>query len=198
MKKLITIFSTVLFIFVSTCTIAYSNPNTAPLTEPDQEENVPPIIGYEFNMTKQDVHDLLGKPYEEEITRYGEQDTYQHVEYLGIDGHLLFSYEDGKVNSVGWESPAEEYSEKERNEFIDTVTQYFNNEYDEADIQEWGSDVTVYSWADDFNKTEIRLYVANSDEGTQFQMALMRQARQESISTSVTEIPATLDDINGK
>lgn len=140
----------------------------APAIYADQEkdDSVPPIEDYAFNMTQEAIRDLLGVPHEEKESKVGtKSDEYFDIEYLGISGHLAFSYKDDKVNYVGWISP--EISDQDIQKITDTVIEYYDEKYgtdEDVKSADMSDDMLKISlWSDDFNKRDTGLYIYNFD-----------------------------------
>ena len=174
MKKLI-VLTIVACLLLPIGTIAYAEPSSEA-----ESQDAPPIEEYAFNMTQDDIRDLLGVPHEEKENKVGiKSDEYFDVDYLDISGHLVFSYKDGKVDYVGWISP--EIDESDIQKIAEAVEKFYDERYgteEEVKYKDLSDDMfKAYSWADDFNKRNTFLYIYNFDGKQHVELGFSRQIK---------------------
>ena len=154
----------------------------------EEEKTIPPVEGYELNMTPDDVHDLLGLP-DEKGEEYGmPYETYYYVDYFDIDGHLTFNYDDNQVFSVCWESP--EVNEEQVKEITNTVEKYYDEKIGTDDEQKSSKEDNgiVFQWTDSFNKEDYSLQILNKDKKTQIIISMNKSVTPADIAiNAVTE-----------
>ena len=158
----------------------------------EEDKTIPPVEGYKFNMTPDNVHDLLGLP-DEKGGEFGmPYETYYYADYYDLDGHLTFYYDDNQIFNVCWESP--EIDEPKVKEITSTVEKYYDEKIgvnDEQKIITENNDLVIYTWTDAFNKTDYSLQISTKDNKTQITITMSK-----SISPADIAINAVTESLN--
>ena len=158
----------------------------------EEDKTIPPVEGYKFNMTPDDVHDLLGLP-DDKGEEFGmPYETYYYANYYDVDGHLSFNYDDNQIFSVCWESP--EIDESKVREITSIVENYYDEKIgvnnDQKSLTE-NDDLVIYIWTDAFNKTDYSVQISTKDKKTQITITMSK-----SISPSDIAINAVTESLN--
>lgn len=166
MKKLL-ILTIVACLLFSIRTITYAEPE---VVTQEADKTIPPIEGYKYSMTLEDVHDLLGLPDDRGDNNGIPCETYYDVEYFGLAGHLTFQYKDNQIFRVGWTSPKVEMSDEQIDNITNTIVQYYDNKIDpEDEYRNYRKDDVqiMYTCVDAFNKTDYMMQITTIDGKTQ-------------------------------
>ena len=156
MKKLIVLF----FVCLLMITPIYVYADETEMPTKQEEKEILPTEKYDFNMSQAQIREELGLPHEEKDNL----DVYYHVEYLDIDGHIMFSYSDGKVSGVYWTASPTETMTEEYTAVKDAIIEYCNEKYGDPIIGDQGDVILEsYNWEDEFNKRLISLYIRKVD-----------------------------------
>lgn len=141
--------------------------------EPDDDKDkfIPPVDEYTYRLTPDDIHELFGLPDDKGDSKILEQDVYYDVTYFDLAGHLKFTYINNQVVSISWESPIQPMTEEQIEEIIDAVEKYYDEKVGtEEDQKGFFSNpigIDMYSWIDEFNKTDYNLQISTRDGLTQ-------------------------------
>ena len=168
MKKTLVIIM-MLTMILSLAPVTYAEPAT---TVTDQEDQtIPPTDGYKFGMTKDDIHNMLGLPDDKGDSKILDEDVYYDVDYFGFAGHLTFIYDDNQVRSIYWVSPREIMTDEQIQAVTDAVETYYDEKVGTAEDQKMIMEnpdvgITIYSWSDEFNKTDYSFQITKVDEKT--------------------------------
>lgn len=169
MKKALVIIM-MLTMILSLAPAIYAEPDT---TVTDQEDpTIPPTDGYKFGMTVDNIHEMLGFPDDKGDSKVLDEDIYYDVNYFALAGHLLFTYDDNQVHGIYWESPKETMTDEQIRTVIDAVEKYYDEKVGTAEDQKTIMEnpdvgITIYSWSDEFNKTDYSLQITTIDGITQ-------------------------------
>ena len=125
--------------------------------EPETESpdpNVPVIEEYNFRQTQKEIRDLLGNPDDEPDKKLKNihTDEFFDMEYLGVLGHLSFTYIDDKLHRIMWYSP--DITEEECNHIVEIASAYYDEKYGtdpEVKQSAVGGILDIYQWTDSFN-----------------------------------------------
>lgn len=188
MKKLIVLIMAACLI-LPIWSVTYAEPATVT----QEDETIPPVEGYKFSMTPNDVHDLLGLP-DEKNDRF---DTYYDVNYFDISGHLGFYYQDGQVDSVAWESPAKKDKDENFAEIESAVVSYYDQKIGtdkDVKYKDISAEMSMIIWNDEFNKTEYLFVIQQDETGTKVSIGRQRSVK-ETVNNALSDAGIDLDEL---
>ena len=157
MKKLIVL----LFVCLLMITPIYVYADETEMPTKQEEKEILPTEMYDFNMSQAQIREKLGLPHDEKDN----MDIYYQVEYLGVDGHMMFWYTDGKVSGVYWTASPTKTMTEDYTAVKDAIIEYCDEKYgDPIDVGDpEGAILESYNWEDEFNKRIISLYIRKVD-----------------------------------
>lgn len=160
MKRIVVM---ILFLIMAMTGIVYA--------ESETETPDPIIEQYNFSQTQEEIRELLGNPDDspKQMLDNFRLDEYFDIEYSGISGHLGFTYVDGLLDIIAWESP-EDLTEADCDKLLAEISAYYDQEYGtESEVKESiiGDRMDTYRWKDEFNKRKIEICVFRDEDHLQ-------------------------------
>lgn len=180
MKKTIVIIM-MLAMILSLAPVTYAEPATTVTNQEDQ--TIPPTDGYKFGMTIDDIHEMLGFPDDKGDSKVLDQDIYYDVNYFDFAGHLMFTYKDNQVHGIYWESPKETMTNEQIQTVINAVEKYYDEKIGTSEDKKMIMEnpdvgITIYSWSDEFNKTNYSLQITTQDNITQIYISKGKSSKK--------------------